>query len=77
VARLTLLGSFDEAWRSSAALAPHRGKLLDLSSRELSALAVLVVLIVVAGMWPTPWLTTMATTVRDVCATVEPPADFL
>jgi NADH-quinone oxidoreductase subunit M len=76
VARLTLLGRFDDAWRTSAALEVHRGKMPDLSSRELAALAAVALLVGAVGVWPTPLLSAMASGVRDVGATVEPPVDI-
>jgi NADH-quinone oxidoreductase subunit M len=76
VARLTLLGRFDEAWRTSAALEVHKGRLPDLSSRELAALAGVALVVGVVGVWPTPLLSAMASGVRDVAATVEPPVDL-
>ncbi len=76
VARMTLLGRFDEAWRGSAALEVHRGTMPDLSSRELAALAPLALLVVAVGVWPTPLLSAMASSLRDVSTTVEPPAEF-
>jgi len=76
VARLTLLGRFDDAWRTSAALEVHRGSLPDLSSRELGALAAVAVLVGAVGVWPTPILSAMASGVRDVAVAVEPPVDI-
>jgi NADH:ubiquinone oxidoreductase subunit 4 (subunit M) len=76
VARMTLLGRFDEAWRGSAALEVYRGTMPDLSSRELAALASLALLVVAVGVWPTPLLSAMASSLRDVSTTVEPPAEF-
>lgn len=72
VGRLTLLGRFDEAWRSSAALEVHGGRMPDLSSRELAALASVALLVGVVGVWPTPLLSATASGARDVAMTVEP-----
>jgi NADH-quinone oxidoreductase subunit M len=76
VARLTLLGTFDEAWRTSAALEVHRGRMPDLSSRELAALASVALLAGAVGVWPTPLLSAIASGVRDVAMTVEPPVEI-
>jgi NADH-quinone oxidoreductase subunit M len=76
VARMVLLGRFDEAWRSSAALEVHRGRLPDLSSRELAALASIALLVGAVGLWPTPLLSAMATGVRDVSFAVEPAGEL-
>jgi len=76
VARMVLLGRFDEAWRSSAALEVHRGQLPDLSPRELAALASIALLVGAVGLWPTPLLSAMATGVRDVSLAVEPAGDL-
>jgi NADH-quinone oxidoreductase subunit M len=73
VARLVLLGRFDEAWRRSSVLQPFGGHLPDASPRELAALAPLALLALLLGLWPTPLLSATAAGARDVSATVEPP----
>jgi NADH-quinone oxidoreductase subunit M len=75
VGRLTLLGRFDEVWRTSAALDVHRGRMPDLSSRELAALASVALLVAAVGVWPTPLLSAIASGARDVAMTVEPLAE--
>ena len=72
VAGMTLLGRFDASWATSAALEVHRGRLPDLSSRELSALASVALVVGAVGLWPTPLLSAIASGARDVSLIVEP-----
>jgi len=66
-------GKLDESWQKSPYLEPFGGKFPDLGSSELSAIAPLVVLVVLLGLWPAPILTTISGAVRDTNALVNPP----
>lgn len=66
-------GKLDDAWQKSPYLEPFGGKFPDLTSRELTAIGPLVVLILMLGLWPAPVLTTASGAVRDTAALVNPP----
>jgi NADH-quinone oxidoreductase subunit M len=72
IARL-LFGAFPEAWRARARLEPTGGKLPEIGSREIAAVAPLAVLTVVLGIWPAPLLSLISGGVRDLDSVVNPP----
>jgi NADH-quinone oxidoreductase subunit M len=73
VARMLLLGRFDDAWRRSAALQPFGGRLPDASARDLAALVPIALLALLLGLWPTPLLSATGAGASDAAAMVEPP----
>jgi len=72
VARLMLLGRVDPAWRASPLLEPFGGKLPDATAWEVAALAPVVVVALLLGVWPVPLLATMSAAVHDTSAGLEP-----
>jgi NADH-quinone oxidoreductase subunit M len=68
-----LLGRFDERWRRDPHLEPFGGKIPDLTTRELTLVAPLALLLLVFGLWPTPLLGMISGGVRDVTTYVNPP----
>jgi NADH-quinone oxidoreductase subunit M len=72
--RMMLLGSFDESWRSSAALQAHRGRLPDLTSREIAALGAVALLVALVGVWPSSLLVATSASATDISTAVEPVA---
>jgi NADH-quinone oxidoreductase subunit M len=72
IARLCLLGRVHPAWRRSRLLEPFGGRFPDATGREFAALAPLAILSLVLGLWPAPFLSPLAATVRDVSAAVDP-----
>lgn len=69
--RMLLLGTFDDAWRSSAALQAHRGRLPDLTSREQAAMGAVAVLVALVGVWPSPLLAATSAAATDITAAVD------
>jgi NADH-quinone oxidoreductase subunit M len=72
VARLCLLGRVHPAWRRSRLLEPFGGRFPDVTRPELIALAPLVALSLLLGIWPAPLLSPIAAAVRDVSAMADP-----
>lgn len=73
-ARLLLMGRPDPGWRTSQRLEPFGGRIPDASPREAAALAPLVLLSLMLGVWPAPLLSQIAACARDTsAAAVEPP----
>ena len=72
VARLCLLGRVHPAWRRSRLLEPFGGHFPDATRPEIIALAPLVALSFVLGVWPAPLLSPIATAVREVSAMADP-----
>src|SRR6185312_12490009 len=70
-ARAMLLGTFDEAWRSSAALEAHRGKMPDLTSRELGAMGAVMAIVVLVGVWPSPLIAATLAAAADISAVID------
>jgi NADH:ubiquinone oxidoreductase subunit 4 (subunit M) len=59
---------------ANAGMAASGGRLSDASPRELATLASVAFLALLLGVWPTPLLTAVASSARDVADTVEPSA---
>jgi NADH-quinone oxidoreductase subunit M len=72
VARMVVAGRLDPSLRTSEPLERFAGKLPDASTRELAVLVPLALLAAVLGVWPAPLLSTVASGVLDVSATVDP-----
>jgi NADH-quinone oxidoreductase subunit M len=72
VARLCLLGRVHPTWRHSRLLEPFGGRFPDATRPEIIALAPLVALSLVLGIWPAPLLSPIATAVREVSAMADP-----
>lgn len=70
--RRLFLGPLDEAWRQSADLEPFGGRFPDANRRERLALALIVALIVLGGLWPRLWLGLSRGTIDDLDARVNP-----
>lgn len=66
-------GPLDPAWRRSALLEPHGGRFPDLTRRETTSVAPLVVVVIVLGVWPRPVVSATTGTVRDLANAVSPP----
>lgn len=61
-----LFGAFDPSWRKSGRLEPFGGRLPDLDGRELAALAVLALLIVLYGVAPSSLVAMTAAAVDTI-----------
>ncbi|HXN33139.1 MAG TPA: proton-conducting transporter membrane subunit, partial [Polyangiaceae bacterium] len=72
VARLCLLGRVHPAWRRSRLLEPFGGRFPDATPPEIIALAPLVALSLMLGIWPAPLLSPIAAAARDVSAIADP-----
>ena len=72
VARLCLLGRIHPAWRRSRLLEPFGGRFPDATRPEIVALAPLVALSLLLGIWPAPLMSPMMVAVRDVSASADP-----
>jgi NADH-quinone oxidoreductase subunit M len=72
VARLCLLGRVHPAWRRSRLLEPFGGRFPDATRPEIVALAPLVALSLVLGIWPAPLLSPIAAAVRELSASADP-----
>lgn len=72
VARMCLLGPAPPAWARSGLLESFGGRVPDATRPELVALAPLVVLSLLLGIWPGPLLSPVAAAVREVSAAVDP-----
>ncbi|HVJ89867.1 MAG TPA: proton-conducting transporter membrane subunit, partial [Labilithrix sp.] len=68
-----VFGQLDPEWESSDLLAPLGGKFPDLTPREWTSVAPLLLLVVVLGLWPAPILAVTTGTVRDLANAVSPP----
>jgi NADH-quinone oxidoreductase subunit M len=66
-------GALDPSWERSELLEAFGGRFPDLSSREWTSIAPLVVLVVLLGVWPAPVVATTTGTVRDLANAVSPP----
>ncbi len=66
-------GRVDPAWQSSKLLEPFGGRFPDLSPREWVGVAPLVALVLLLGLWPTPFVAITTGTVRDLANAVSPP----
>jgi NADH-quinone oxidoreductase subunit M len=66
-------GTLDPKWKSSALLEPFGGRFPDLSTREWTSIAPLVVLVLLLGIWPAPIVAITSGTVRDLANAVSPP----
>jgi NADH-quinone oxidoreductase subunit M len=60
-------------WEKSDLLEPYGGKFPDLTPREWTSIAPLVLLVVVLGVWPAPVVAVTTGTVRDLANAVSPP----
>jgi NADH-quinone oxidoreductase subunit M len=63
----------DPAWEKSDLLEPFGGKFNDLTGREWTSIAPLILLVIVLGFWPAPVVATTTGTVRDLANAVSPP----
>jgi NADH-quinone oxidoreductase subunit M len=72
VARMCWLGHPPTSWRGSHLLAPFGGRFPDATRSELIALAPLVVLSLLLGVWPGPLLSPIATVARDMSVAIDP-----
>lgn len=66
-------GPLDPDWRRSELLEPMGGRFPDLTGREWTSVAPLVLLVVVLGLWPAPIVAVTTGTVRDLANAVSPP----
>ncbi len=66
-------GPLDPAWKKSELLEPFGGRLPDLTGREWTSVAPLVLLVVLLGLWPAPIVAVTTGTVRDLANAVSPP----
>lgn len=66
-------GPLDPNWEKSAILEPFGGKFPDLTAREWTSIAPLVLLVVLLGVWPAPIISVTTGTVRDLASVVSPP----
>jgi NADH-quinone oxidoreductase subunit M len=71
--RRLLLGEPPESRRTDPLLVPFGGKVPDITHRELAAIAPLIVLALVLGLWPAPLFSLISGGVRDVTSLVNPP----
>ncbi len=67
-------GRLPTALHGAESLAPYGGRVPDLRARELAAIAPLLVLLVVLGLYPAPLLGRAANTARDMTEQVSPNA---
>ena len=66
-------GPLDPEWKRSELLEPLGGRFPDLTGREWTSVAPLVLLVVVLGLWPAPIVAMTTGTVRDLANGVSPP----
>ena len=66
-------GPLDPEWKKSELLEPFGGRFPDLTGREWTSVAPLVLLVVLLGLWPAPIVSTATGTVRDLANAVSPP----
>jgi NADH-quinone oxidoreductase subunit M len=66
-------GPLDAAWEKSDLLEPFGGRFPDLTGREWTSVAPLVVVVIVLGVWPAPVVSMTTGTVRDLANAVSPP----
>ncbi len=66
-------GTLDPKWQTSALLEPFGGRFPDLSTREWTSIAPLVMLVLLLGVWPAPIVSLTSGTVRDLSNSVSPP----
>jgi NADH-quinone oxidoreductase subunit M len=66
-------GPLDPEWERSELLQPFGGKFPDLTVREWTSAAPLVLLVVLLGLWPAPIVAVTTGTVRDLANAVSPP----
>ncbi|MBX3222253.1 MAG: NADH-quinone oxidoreductase subunit M [Labilithrix sp.] len=66
-------GPLDPEWEKSELLEPFGGRFPDLTGREWTSIAPLVVLVVLLGFWPAPVVAVTTGTVRDLANAVSPP----
>jgi NADH-quinone oxidoreductase subunit M len=66
-------GPLDASWEKSDLLEPFGGRFPDLTGREWTSVAPLVLLVVLLGLWPAPVVSVTTGTVRDLANAVSPP----
>jgi NADH-quinone oxidoreductase subunit M len=66
-------GPLDPEWERSELLEPYGGKFPDLTAREWTSVAPLVLLVLLLGVWPAPIVAVTTGTVRDLSNQVSPP----
>ncbi len=66
-------GPLDPEWKKSELLEPLGGRFPDLTGREWTSMAPLVLLVVILGLWPAPVVAVTTGTVRDLANGVSPP----
>jgi NADH-quinone oxidoreductase subunit M len=66
-------GPLDAAWEKSELLEPFGGRFPDLTAREWTSVAPLLLIVILLGVWPAPILAATAGTVRDLASVVTPP----
>ena len=66
-------GPLDPEWEKSDLLEPFGGKFPDLTAREWTSVAPLVLLVVLLGVWPAPVIAATTGTVRDLASVVSAP----
>lgn len=66
-------GRLDPEWGRDQLLEPFGGRFPDLTAREWTSIAPLVLLVVILGLWPAPILAATTGTVRDLANAVSPP----
>jgi NADH:ubiquinone oxidoreductase subunit 4 (subunit M) len=72
IARMLLLGDLYPVWRRSAYLESFGGHMPDATAPELLALVPAAALAVLLGIWPSPVLSAMSASARDVSGVVDP-----
>jgi NADH-quinone oxidoreductase subunit M len=72
VSRITF-GPLDAEWTRSEVLRPFGGRFPDLTAREWTSIAPLVLLVVLLGAWPAPIVGKTTGTVRDLGNALSPP----
>jgi NADH-quinone oxidoreductase subunit M len=63
----------DPAWETNTLLEPYGGRFPDLTAREWTSVAPLVLLVMLLGVWPAPIVSVTTGTVRDLANAVSPP----
>ena len=66
-------GPLDPEWEKSDLTEPYGGRFPDLTPREWTSVAPLVVLVILLGLWPAPIVSVTTGTVRDLANAVSPP----
>jgi len=66
-------GPLAPEWKKSELLEPFGGRFPDLTGREWTSVAPLVLLVVLLGLWPAPIVSQATGTVRDLANAVSPP----